>query len=244
MTFKKPLSAHALLASLLLCGSVQAADIKGTVRYEGKVPKIRQLKMDADPICKGKHQKAPLAEYLILGEGNTMGNVFVRIKSGLSGKQYPAPTDPIVLTQEGCIYKPHVFGVMVGQPIKFLNPDGTLHNVHALPKKNRQFNVAMPANRTEAEKKFTKEEFMFPIKCDVHPWMKAWAGVMSHPYFDVTEKDGTFSLEKLEPGTYEIEAWHEKLGTLSETITVAAEDKSVDFTFTRTASKKPKNIKK
>ncbi len=211
-----------------------AATITGTVKYEGEAPKFKEIKMDADPICLSKHTEAVFPESLVLGDGNTMGNVFVRVKSGLVPKAYPAPTEPVILDQHGCHYRPHVFGIMVGQTLKILNPDGTLHNVHALSKVNAEFNLAMPQFRKEVTKTFDKAEFMFPFKCDVHPWMESWAAVMSHPFFAVTEKTGTFKIDNLDAGTYEIEAWHEKLGTKTETITVgAADSKEINFTFAK-----------
>jgi hypothetical protein len=127
-------------------------------------------------------------------------------------------------------------GVMVGQPFKILNSDGILHNVHSLSKVNKPFNMAMPANRTEAMHTFDKEEGIFMIKCDVHPWMNAFVLVSPHPYYSVTGKDGKFSITGLDAGTYEIEAWHEKLGTQKSTVTVAANDtKTVPFKFSTPA---------
>ncbi len=222
--------------SLLLAftSTAHADSISGTVKYEGKVPKLKPINMSADPVCAGKHSEPKLSEILVLGEGNTLGNVFVQVTKGVpADKKFEAPTEPAIVTQEGCSYSPRVFGVMAGQPIKFLNPDGTLHNVHALPKKNREFNLAMPASRTEAEKNFSKPEPLFPIKCDVHPWMKAYSAVLTHPYFAVTDADGSFKIEGLAPGEYEIEAWHEKLGTQSATVTVGADGATSDFTFSR-----------
>ena len=219
---------------LVLPGYIQAGTITGTITYEGKVPNFKPIKMDADPICMAKHTDAVYPELLVLGEGNTMANVFVRIKSGLPEKEYPAPEEPFVVNQAGCRYDPHVFGVMVGQPVKFLNPDGTLHNVHALTKVNEEFNMAMPKFRKEFVKTFDKVEDVFAIKCDVHPWMSSWCAVVDHPFFDVTEKDGVFTIEGLEPGTYEIEAWHEKLGTQTAKVTVdASGTQTSDFTFSR-----------
>ena len=125
-----------------------------------------------------------------------------------------------------------VLGVMVNQQLMIKNSDGLLHNVHALPKVNTPFNMAMPANRTEADTKFGKEEGMFLVKCDVHPWMSAYVGVFSHPYFAVSGKDGKFSLPPIAPGTYEIEAWHEKMGTKTGSVTVAdGKPATIDFSF-------------
>jgi len=211
-----------------------AATITGTVTYEGKVPKFREIKMDADPICSMQHDSPVYPQTLVLGENNTMGNIFVHIVAGLPKKEYPVPEEPVIIDQKGCTYTPHVLGVMAGQPVKILNPDGTLHNVHVLAKKNKEFNLAMPKFRKETTKTFDTPEFMFIIKCDVHPWMGAWISVMSHPCFSVTKEDGRFSLDDLPAGKYKIEAWHEKLGT--QTLSVALsedETKEVNFTFSR-----------
>jgi plastocyanin len=171
-------------------------------------------------------------EVLVLGPGQTMGNVFVQVKSGLPKKDHPVPKEPVVLDQKGCTYSPHVFGIRAGQTLNIMNSDGTLHNVHVMPKVNRVFNLAMPKTKTMATAVFDKPEAMFPIKCDVHPWMGAYIAVMSHPYFSTTGKDGKFTIKGLDAGTYEIEAWHERLGTKTATVTVTAnETKAVNFKF-------------
>jgi plastocyanin len=170
---------------------------------------------------------------LVLGSGNTMGNIMVWVSNGLpAGKTWSAPTTPVVLDQKGCVYVPHVMGIMVGQPYRILNSDGILHNIHTLPKINPSFNRAMPATLTEATTTFNKPEAVFQIKCDVHPWMSAYISVFTHPFFSVTSTDGKYTISGLEPGTYEITAWHERLGTQTASVTVGATDtKSQDFKF-------------
>ncbi|MCM2268548.1 MAG: carboxypeptidase regulatory-like domain-containing protein [Thermoanaerobaculia bacterium] len=227
----RKLIAPALVLALAAAPALAASAITGTVTYNGKVPNLKPLAMDADPACAAKHTSPVANEMLVLGAGNALANVMVRVKSPVSGT-FTAPAQPAVIDQDGCQYSPHVLGVMVGQTLKIKNSDGLLHNVHALPKVNTPFNMAMPANRTEADTKFGKEEGMFLVKCDVHPWMSAYVGVFTNPFFAVSGKDGKFSIGGLPPGTYEVEAWHEKLGTRSASVTVAA-DKSatVDFAF-------------
>ena len=150
------------------------------------------------------------SERLVLGGGNTMGNVMVFVSKGVpAGKTYPAPKTPVTLDQKGCQYMPHVQGIMVGQAYRILNSDGILHNVHSLPKVNPQFNKPMPATMKETTTTFAKPEPVFQIKCDVHPWMVAYIGVFTHPFFSVTGTDGKFTISGLDPGTYEITAWHE-----------------------------------
>ncbi len=225
------LSCIAILSGFSLA---HAGTVTGTVKYEGEAPSFKPIKMDADPICLTKHNQPVLPQTLVLGDGNTMGNVFVHVKSGLPKKDYPVPPEPVVIDQQGCQYFPHVAGVMVGQVLKILNPDGTLHNVHAMGKANPEFNLAMPKFRTETTKIFDKPEFAIPFKCDVHPWMSAYVSVMPHPYFNVTLENGKYTIADLPAGTYEIEAWHEKLGTKTQTVTVAeGETATADFTFAK-----------
>jgi plastocyanin len=210
-----------------------ASTVTGTVTFDGKVPALKPLAMDADPACAKKHAKPVPSEMLVLGSGNTMGNILVWVSKGLpAGKTFPVPKAPAVLDQKGCVYEPHVGGIMVGQAYRILNSDGILHNVHALPKVNRGFNRPMPATVKESTATFDKAEPVFQIKCDVHPWMSAYLGVFTHPFFSATKTDGKFTISGLDPGTYEITAWHERLGTQTATVTVAAnETKNQNFTF-------------
>ena len=213
--------------------AVAASTVTGTVVFDGKTPSLKPLTMDADPACAKKHSGPVANEMLVLGNGNTMGNIMVWVSKGLpAGKTWPVPQAPVVLDQKGCQYQPHVMGIMVGQTYKILNSDGILHNVHTLPKVNKAFNRAMPATLKEATTKFDKEEGVFHIKCDVHPWMSAYVAVFTHPFFSVTKTDGKYTISGLEPGTYEITAWHEKLGIQKASVTVGASDtKTQNFKF-------------
>ena len=213
--------------------AVAASTVTGTITFTGKPPALKPLAMDADPACAKKHSKPVPAEMLVLGSGNAMGNVIVWVSKGLpAGKKFPVPTTPVTLDQKGCVYVPHAMGIMVGQAYRILNSDGILHNVHTLPKINPSFNRAMPATSKEATTTFAKPEPIFQIKCDVHPWMTAYIGVFTHPFFSATGTDGKFTISGLDPGTYEITAWHERLGTQTASVTVAASGtKTQDFKF-------------
>jgi len=217
-----------------------ASTITGTVTFDGKAPVLKPLTMDADPACAKKHSAPVPNDKLALGSGNTMGNILVYVSKGLpSGKTWPAPKTPVVIDQNGCQYKPHVMGIMVGQPYKILNSDGVLHNIHTQPKLNKAFNQGMPATVKEVTTTFDKPEAIFHIKCDVHPWMSAYLGVFSHPFYSVTSTDGKFTISGLDPGTYEITAWHEALTPQTATITVGANDsKTQNFKFAMPAAAK------
>jgi len=218
---------------------VAASSITGTITFNGKTPVLRPLAMDADPACAKKHSGPVPNEMLVLGSSNTMGNVMVWVSKGLpAGKTWPAPKTPVTLDQKGCMYVPHVQGIMVGQAYRILNSDGILHNVHALPKINRSFNRPMPATVKESTATFDKAEAVFQIKCDVHPWMSAYVGAFTHPFFTVTSADGKYTISGLDPGTYEITAWHERLGTQTASVTVGATGtKTQDFKFAVPAAK-------
>jgi plastocyanin len=226
--------AAGLLVAALWPGVAGAATVTGAVTFNGKAPALKPLAMDAEPVCHKVHGGKPVAnEMLVLGSGNTMGNIMVWVSKGLpAGKTYPAPKTAVTLDQKGCQYLPHVMGIMVGQSYRILNSDGILHNIHTLPKINPSFNRGQPATVKEMTTNFPKPENMFQVKCDVHPWMSAYIGVFTHPFFSVTSADGKFSINGLDAGTYEITAWHERLGTQTASVTVGAtETKSQNFTF-------------
>lgn len=220
-----------VLSGLLAATAASAGSVAGTVTFDGKVPTLKPLDMNADPACAAKHTAPVLPDMLVLGSGNTMANIFVQVKNPPAG-EHKAPATPVVIDQKGCRYEPHVAGVMVGQPVLFKNSDGVLHNVHGLPKQNREFNIGMPPTLKEKEQTFNKPEPLFPVKCDVHPWMQAFVAVMTHPFFAVTGKDGKFKIDNLPAGSYDLEAWHEKLGTQTAKVTVdASGTATASFTF-------------
>ncbi|MDQ3214162.1 MAG: carboxypeptidase regulatory-like domain-containing protein [Acidobacteriota bacterium] len=233
------LAAGLVAVSLWPGVAIAASSVTGTVTFTGKPPTLKPLAMSADPACAKKHSGPVPGEMLVLGSGGTMGNIMVWVSKGLpAGKTWPAPKTPVVLDQKGCMYVPHVMGIMVGQTYKILNSDGILHNVHTLPKINKGFNRAMTPTMKEATTTFEKEEAIFHTKCDVHPWMSAYVGVFNHPFFTVTGTDGKYTISGLDPGTYEITAWHEKLGTQTASVTVAASgSKPQDFKFATPAAK-------
>ena len=211
--------------------------ITGTITFEGKAPKMKPLKVDADPICVANNEIAPKKEWLILDENKGVKNVLVFITEGLN-IDYSPPEEPMVIDQKGCIYSPHVVGIMAGQQLDILNNDGTLHNIHALPKVNKEFNKAQPRSKKKLSVKFEKPEAPFKIKCDVHPWMGAYIGVFDHPCFSVSGDDGTYIISDLKPGEYVIEAWHEKLGSQTANVTVSDSAAHQDFTFKKPSKKK------
>lgn len=208
------------------------AIVAGTVRFAGEPPAAAPLDMSANPVCAGLNPQSARSEEVLVGPGRGLRNVFVRVKSGLHPARWSVPETPVVIDQVGCIYRPHVVGVMTGQPVEFRNSDNTNHNIHLLSQVNPPWNESQPAKADPKIKRFHREEIMAPIKCNVHPWMRVYIGVSSHPFFAVTGEDGAFALRGLPPGTYAIEAWHEKYGRRETAITLGPkETKTLTFTF-------------
>ncbi len=159
-------------------------------------------------------------------------NVFVYVSKGLDSLAFDPPSTPVVLDQRGCSFVPHVIGVQVGQPLRIVNSDKTLHNVHAQAKVNKAFNLGMTVKMREVQRVFDAPEIMIPVRCNVHPWMGAYVGVVDHPFYSVSDSAGFFSLRNLPAGDFTIEAWHEKFGRQQHSLTIGeADTRSLDFTF-------------
>ncbi len=222
------------LAAAVVGGSLQfgsAAEISGKVTLKGTPPPER--KIEFDPICGKLHDTDVYTRFYLVSKDGGLANVYVYIKSGLAPKTYTAPAEEPVLDQSNCLYEPYVMGVMTNQPFKIKNSDSLMHNVHATPKApgNEEFNVGQPLKDMVTEKSFASREVLVRFKCDVHNWMFAYVGVMDHPYFAVTDKDGNYKLPAdLPAGTYTIEAYHLKAGVVTQQVTIGeGEKKTVDF---------------
>jgi plastocyanin len=199
-----------------------AGSVSGRVTFDGAAPKPELIRMGRDTACVASAGPNPQSDAVLVGADGGLANAFVYIKDSLDGYAFDTPTEAVTLDQKGCVYVPRVFGVRVGQPIDILNSDATIHNVHALPMQNQEFNESQNRAGMRTTKVFTVPEVMVRIKCDFHGWMAAHVGVMSHPFFAVTDKAGAFSIKGLPPGTYTLEAWHEVFGTRTQQVTMAA----------------------
>ena len=198
-----------------------AGSVSGRVTFTGTPAADEPIDMTEEQVCAAKHSTPPARRVAIVGPDGGMANVFVRVTSGPgTTMQHPASTEQEVLDQNGCIYEPHVLALQVGQPMVVRNSDAVLHNVNATPSENRPFNRSQPQAGMEFTHEFTATEVMIPVRCDVHGWMEAYIGVTDHPYHAVTSEDGSFTIGNLPPGDYEIEAWHERYGTSTQTVTV------------------------
>jgi plastocyanin len=209
-----------------------AGTISGAVTLDGTPPALKPIDMSASPACVQANPAPVVPPVVVTGDNGALANVVVYVKSGLGNYRYDVPAETAVLHQKNCMYDPHVMALMTGQPFEVQNNDPTMHNVHPMPKRNRQWSNSQPAGSAALHETFTHSEFAMPVLCNVHPWMRSTVFVFDHPYFAVTSKDGSFQLKNLPPGTYTIEAWHESMGTQDQAVTIAPHDsKMISFTF-------------
>ena len=207
-----------------------AGGVSGMVMVDGELPAPEELMMNSDPNCIMAATNTMSGTYV--GSDGHLGNVFVYVREGLGDMTFPVSSEVVTLNQQGCRYIPHVMGIQVGQTLNIVNGDATLHNIHAIPEANQEFNMGQPFQGMEFERTFDEAEVMVPFRCDVHGWMNSYIGVLEHPFFAVTGEDGMFDISTLPPGDYVIEAWHEALGTQTQNVTVTTGGTAeVSFTF-------------
>ena len=209
-----------------------AGSITGTVVFDGPPPVLRPIDMDSAPACAKANSSPVLSPEVVLGGNGSLANVVVFVKSGLENYRFETPKEPVVLDQKGCMYEPHIVALMANQRLEIRNDDPTIHNVHSMPAVNDGWNKAQRAGSAPLETSFSHPELAIPFMCNVHPWMRSFVFVFSHPYFAVTSASGAFSLLGLPPGVYTIEAWQEKYGVQDQRVTLAPrESKTLSFTF-------------
>jgi plastocyanin len=189
-----------------------------TVRIFGKItfkgePKEPAPLVIGDRFCQG-NARGLWEDQALTTKTGEVRHAIVFVKTGLEKREYPIPSEPVVLDQQGCIYLPRVVTLMKGQKLRVLNSDATFHNVHARGETGDAFNIAQPQGDEDIQA--FRSSGIFHIGCDFHDWMSSYAGVFDHP-FHATSRDGSYEL-KVPPGKYEVVAWHEKFGERSATI--------------------------
>ena len=225
-----------LLLAALFCanafGQGNTGTIKGHVRLTGPLPGNPIIRMGMDPMCtKSNAGKRVIQEYVVASLDGSLATVFVRLQGNFP--QTPVSTQPVTIDQHGCVYTPRVVGMRVGQTLQIKNSDAFLHNVHGYSGKDNSFNVGQPVAGQVSTFKPKNEEVMLHVQCDIHKWMNAYVGVTNNPYFAVSDTAGNFTIDKVPAGTYTIEAWQEKYGPVTKTITVKpGATTTIDFAYT------------
>jgi hypothetical protein len=212
--------------------SATAGMISGVVKLDGVPPKMRAINMRSVPSCNKMHATPALFEDVVPGDNDTLQNVVVYLKGDFTPYSFPDETQPVKIDQTGCEYVPHVIAVTTHTPVQVHNSDSATHNSTTVTKVNMSWNATQNIGGAPVQKVFAVPEISLALKCNIHPWMKAYVAVFSHPYFQVTGKDGSFALENVPPGSYTLSAWQEHYGTIEQPVTVAAQGKqTVTLTF-------------
>lgn len=208
-----------------------AATLTGKILFTGKRPAPIKIDMDEDPQCAKLHKNPVYDDRVAVGPGGGLANVFIYIKSGLEGKHFRPPEQVAAIDQHGCWFQPRVLGIETGQMLDVTNSDPVTHNIHPRAHVNREWNQSQSPGAAPLARRFIRPEIMIRVKCNIHGWMKAWIGVVDHPYFAVTGKDGAFEIGNVPPGAYTVAAWQEELGAQEQQVTVPPSGK-LELTFT------------
>jgi hypothetical protein len=204
--------------------------VRGVCRWTGPVPPAPRLPVAANPECAALHS-GPVSDDVVLVADGKLANVFVYVKEGLEKHVFAWPKEPLAIANARCVYVPRVAGAQVNQPIRFTNDDPADHNIHGFSSQG-DFNFMLRGRGAYSDIKLRRPEVMLRVKCDLHPWMIGWIGVLPHPFFKVTGTDGAFELAGLPAGDYVIGAWHEKYGEQTSRVTVSAKGTApADFSW-------------
>jgi plastocyanin len=225
-----PQTSPAPAADFYKVDATTAGSIFGRIFFSGKKPSAKKINMDEDPVCSRLQAQTVSDESVLVNQEGALANAFVYIHQGLEGKNFAPPAETVTIDQRGCWFTPRVLGIQAGQTLRVTNSDPLTHNIHPMPELNRDWNQSQPPQSEPLLRKFTQPEVMIRVKCNIHSWMHSWVGVVAHPYFAVTGRDGMFEFRNVPPGTYTIEVWQEALGRQQQQITLAASGKS-ELTF-------------
>ena len=209
-----------------------AGTVSGTVQLNGTAPKMKSINMAAEPSCARQHATPVTSQEAIVGKNGALENVVIYLQGDFSKYKFDTPQNPATITQKGCMYDPHIVALETGQSFQVVNADPVTHNIHPLPKDNCEWNESQPPGAPAIDRNFSHEEVAIPVKCNIHPWMKAYVAVFNHPYFAVTGADGSFDLKNVPPGSYTLIAWHELYGTSQQAVTIGPkESKTLKIVF-------------
>jgi plastocyanin len=218
-----------LAASSMTIAGPSGGTIAGKVTYEGRPPKMKPIDMAKEPSCAKTYQTPPAAESVVTGAGNTLTDVLVYVSAGFPDESAPAAA--VVFSQKGCRYVPHLLPFQVNQELQITNEDQAVHNIHTLPKLNREWNKSQMPGAPPITEKYDKAEFI-PVKCNIHPWMRGTFAVLKNSHYAVSGEAGEFKLANLPPGKYTITAWQEIYGEQSQEVTIGGkETKTISFMF-------------
>lgn len=218
--------------------------VTGVISFNGTPPAPKKIDTAADAVCGQKNPNLSTEDTVV--KDGKLANVFVYIKDGattdgtkFADYTWSTPASAVTLDQNGCHYKPHIIGIQTNQKLTITNSDPTQHNIHWTPKVNPEWNQSQPNGAPPIEKTFQRAEVLVPVKCNQHPWMKAYIGVMKHPFYAVSAEDGTFTISGVPAGKYTVVAWKEGGAGQEKTMEVtvpASGSAKADFAFGEAAT--------
>lgn len=210
-----------------------AGSVTGTIRFDGVPPQLKTINMIDVSNCAKMHATPVLTEGVVPGDNGSLQNVVVFLQGDFSAYSFPPTNSPVNVNQEGCVYSPHVVAVMTGDPLEVANADSVTHNINAISQSRQGWNETQLPGSAPIVRRFAREEIPITVKCTMHPWMRLYVAVLSHPYFQITGKDGQFALRNVPPGTYTLTAWHEVYGTKKLTVAIQPkQEQTVSITYT------------
>jgi len=183
--------------------------LEGVVKWTGvAIPIPTLVENTTDPQVCG--QKQTLADVVVSSRSRGVENVILALTDVPAEKTTPIVPGRLVLDNRRCSFTPHTSVLTVGSVIEATNSDPILHTTHLYG--STEANIALPVQGQRVPHT-VDQAGMIVVKCDVHGWMQAFVRVDPHPFHAVSDSSGAFRMSGMPPGTYTLEAWHEKLGT-------------------------------
>jgi hypothetical protein len=207
------------------------ATVEGIAIFVDQPPERKLIDAGQDPVCTRLSDRLTIQDVIV--DDDRLANAFVYVKGqAIDSYAFPTPSTEVALAHTGCQLSPRVLGIQTGQTLAVYNLDPTTHNTHPTPTKNAEWNQSQTPYDAPLTKQFSRPELMIPVKCNQHPWEKAYVGVLDHPFFAVTAWDGSFKIGGLPPGDYDLIAWHENYGEQRVKISLRSnESLTQDITF-------------
>lgn len=206
----------------------QPAALTGQVRFVGAAPRPRRFFVTKDiEVCGAGYRERREVD---VAEGGGLRNAVVVILGVERGKPWPDTPERHTLTQEKCVFDPHVLVIPNGAELDILNPDPVLHNIHSFEAIGDNwrtlFNFGQPPEDeviTQAIRPRRGREIR--LECDAHDFMLGWIFVADSPYAVRVDDDGRFAIDGVPPGTYTVLVWHPYLGSQRTEVTLSPDER-------------------